>query len=164
MFYAGGDVTVDVLYKDTTFGNVLQLWSGSKAYDIVDGRNVGSHVTLTQAQLADMGIGLGDELQFGIHVLNTKQDFLIGPSNRNKDGLDHAYVRFGRFNTFVGFEDLYGGGDRDYNDQVFRFSGVVRIPPRFVVSNEIEPSVSEPAPAILLLTGIGLLGLAYRKK
>lgn len=169
LYYAGGDVTVDVLFKDTVYGQTLQLWSGSNAFDVADGSKTGTRVTLTQVQLEGMGIGIGDELRFGIHVLNTQQSFHLGPGSRNADGIDHAYVRLGRSSVTVGFEDLYGGGDRDYNDTIYRISGVTTTPhlasgPSAASSNNRPSSVPEPAGALLLLTGAALLGYAIRKR
>ena len=164
MYYAGGNLTIEVLHSDTVYGEVLRLWSGETAYDVADGSQIGSTVTLTQAQLAGMGIGVGDELRFGIRVLNTNHDFLVGPGSRNLDGLDHAYVRFGKSGASVGFEDLYGGGDRDYNDTIFRFTGVTASPTSIGRAPGATTSVPAPAPVVLLLVGIGALGYAYRKR
>ena len=166
LFYAGGDVTINVLHSDTAYDEVLQLRSAVSVLDVGYASKVGSTITLTQQQLADLGIGLGDELQFGLHVLNTNQNFLIGPGTRNIDGLDHAYVRQGRSNVFVAFEDLLGGGDRDYNDVVFRFSGVTTNYTRPVLPRPDARigSASAPTGLALMLTGIGLLALANRKR
>jgi hypothetical protein len=159
LFYAGGDVTVDVVYHDTTFSEFLQLWTGTSAIDLADAGQTGTHVTLTQQQLADMGIKEGDELMFGIHVANANRDYLLGPGSRNSDGIDHAYIRSGGTNIYAGFEDLYGGGDRDYNDTVLRFSGVRTNSP-----NASPTSAPEPASIFILISGVGLLGLAYRRR
>jgi hypothetical protein len=165
-YYAGGDVTVDLLHRDTVYDEVLQLRSGTTLLDLVHSSQVGSKVTLTQQQLAAMGIAVGDELQFGIHVLNTKQDFALGPGSRNVDGLDHAYVRTGRGGFYVGFEDLLGGGDRDYNDTIFRFTGVSTTRPQFATTTEPdhERTLPEPASLVLVLSGIAVLGFAYRRR
>jgi PEP-CTERM motif/Domain of unknown function (DUF4114) len=72
--------------------------------------------------------------------------------------------------VYAGFEDLYGGGDRDYNDTVFRFTGVSTsatqqtIAPAPTSSPDAAPGVPEPATLFLMLTGIGALGIAYRKR
>ena len=166
LFYAGGDVTIDVLHSDTAYDEVLQLRSAVSVLDVAYSSKVGSKFTLTQQELAALGIGLGDELQFGLHVLNTNQNFLIGPGSRNVDGLDHAYVRGGRSNVFVAFEDLLGGGDRDYNDVVFRFSGVTTSYTRPVLtrSDSRIGTASAPTGLFLMLSGIGLLALAHRRR
>lgn len=165
LYYAGGDVTIDVLHSDSAYDEVLQLRSGSSILDVAFGSQVGSSVTLTSQQLADLGIGVGDELQFGIHVVNTDQSFVLGPGSRNVDGLDHAYVRTGRGSVYVGWEDLLNGGDRDYNDTIFRFSGVTTSTPHFGVAPAgAASSVPEPAALLLVLSGIGILGFAYRRR
>ena len=61
---------------------------------------------------------------FGIHVLNTGDDFRMGPASRNADNQFHDQVEtFEAGRARVGFEDLFGGGDRDYNDNMFEFRG-----------------------------------------
>ena len=48
----------------------------------------------------------------------------MGPASRNPDGIAHADVTETGARTFlVGFEDVFGGGDRDYDDNVFQFTG-----------------------------------------
>jgi hypothetical protein len=65
----------------------------------------------------------GEELVFGI-VMPDHQTFLMGPASRNPDGIAHAEVTESGVRTFlVGFEDQFGGGDRDYDDNVFQFTG-----------------------------------------
>ena len=169
LYYTGGDVTIDVLHYDTIYGETLQLRMGDKVIDVADCSLIGSHVTLTQQQLVALGITRGDELQFGVHVKNTNQTYAMGPGTRNSDGIDHAYLRAGRGGVYAGFEDLYGGGDRDYNDTVFRFTGVSTAPvPQITFAPaptpDRSPAVPEPATVGLLLTGIGALGIAYRKR
>ena len=50
--------------------------------------------------------------------------FYSGDGSRNPDGIAHAVVDSRQNQAQVGFEDLFGGGDRDYNDLVFSFSNV----------------------------------------
>ncbi len=93
------------------------------------------------------GFTPGDELIFGIFVQNTGYTYYIGPPENNPDNALH--VRFfdtggGFYQIGVGFEDLYGGGDEDYQDIFFQVRGV---------------STVVPEPATVLLLASGLLGL-----
>jgi PEP-CTERM motif len=103
--------------------------------------------------LLDSFIDTGDELVFGSFVTNTSDVFKMGPGARNADGLIHAAVdpsaRAGWLR--VGFEDLLGGGDRDYDDNVFDFRGGLRS--------------TVPEPSSLALIGMAMLaaGVARRK-
>jgi hypothetical protein len=93
-----------------------------------------------------MGYTVGQELVFGIYVQNTGDTFRMGPGFRNPDGIPHANVvdiGGGAFN--VGFEDLFGGGDRDYDDNVFKFEGGVAPNP-----NQ-PPDCSQAAPSVATL-------------
>lgn len=168
LYYTGGDVTIEVLHSRTVFDEVLQLRSALGVIDIANGSQTGSLQTLTAAQLAGMGIGVGDELQFGIHVNNTGHDFVLGSGDRNADGIAHAYVRSSPANTYyVGFEDLFGGGDRDFNDTIFRFSGGMSTTASQVAVSEAAVSTGaapEPASLMLLLPGAGLLAFGFRKR
>lgn len=166
IIYSGGDVTIDVLHSDTAYDEVLQLRSALSILDVGTNSKVGSSFTLTQQDLAALGFKAGDELQFGLHVVNTNHDFLVGPGDRNADGLDHAIVREGRANVYLAFEDLMGGGDRDYNDTVFRFSGVTSNYQRPVLPrpDARTGSASAPTGIAMMLTGIGLLALTHRRR
>ncbi len=96
----------------------------------------------------------GEELVFGIYVNNTGNEFFTGDGSRNPDGIAHVYVDEdfsynGQSATYVGFEDLLGGGDRDYDDLMFAFTNT---------------KTSVPEPSMLCLLGIGLLSLCMRRK
>lgn len=67
------------------------------------------------------------ELAFGIDIMDTGEHWQSGPGNRNSDGVVHGAVTYeGNCSWLMGFEDLTGGGDRDYNDVVLRVEGQLR--------------------------------------
>ena len=69
---------------------------------------------------------VGTELVFAIDVLNTGDHWQSGPADRNADLVAHVAVTYeGDCSWLMGFEDLYGGGDLDYNDVVFRIEGLL---------------------------------------
>lgn len=67
------------------------------------------------------------ELIFGVDILDTGEHWQSGPSSRNSDGVEHVAVTYeGSCSWLIGFEDLTGGGDLDYNDVVMRVQGMLR--------------------------------------
>lgn len=151
LFWAGGDVTIVVQSSSAGFLSQLRLYSTIPdifiAFNAPNGNPAGTTVTLTNAQL-DVDHNIGDELVFGIFVTNTGDTFKLGPSSRNADSEIHGAIdNLGGGVLRVGFEDLFGGGDRDYDDNVFDFRGGVR-------TNAV------PEPGSLALAGLALLGAA----
>lgn len=70
----------------------------------------------------------GTELTFGINVRNTGDHFQSGPASRNADGVTHVAVTYaGQCTWTIGFEDLWGGGDQDYNDVELRIEGRLHV-------------------------------------
>jgi hypothetical protein len=90
----------------------------------------------------------GTELEFQIHVLNTGHTWYSGEATRNADGLAHSAVinDWSPGQTLVGFEDLLGGGDMDYDDLAFSLTNVT--------------GQAIPEPGTLALVGLGLIALA----
>lgn len=105
----------------------------------------------------------GTELNFRLEVQNTGNVFFTGAGANNIDGIAHATVEnIGTNLTQVGFEDLLGGGDKDYNDLVFQFSNTETA--AIVHQGKL---LTNPEPATIILFGTGLLGLGawrLRKK
>ncbi len=126
LYSSGGLVEVEV--RPASAGLTSELWllePGPETF-IATNREVGKIVEIGP-------FAAGDELIFGIRVRGN--EFRMGPAERNPDGIIHAQVEFleeGR--AIVGFEDLFGGGDRDYDDNVFEFRG------------EIAPEPPDPDP------------------
>lgn len=99
----------------------------------------------------------GEELVFGIVVQNTGYTYKMGPASRNPDSVFHAAVKDNGDGSFsVGFEDIYGGGDADYNDNVFKFEGCIEP----IVAVDDAATTAEDAPAnIGVLANDGGVGI-----
>ncbi|MBU3078628.1 DUF4114 domain-containing protein [Sphingomonas sp. XMGL2] len=63
--------------------------------------------------------------------------------------------------TFLGFEDLNGGGDLNYNDLTFVFTNVTAGRPD---AGGGAGAVPEPATWATMLLGFGLVGLLVRNR
>jgi hypothetical protein len=118
LFATGG--TVDIVVQPGTAGYASQLFlrrADGTRNNVALNTEVGKQVTVGP-------FPAGKELVFGITVLNGGQTFFVGPASRNPDGIAHADVTETGVRTFlVGFEDQFGGGDLDYDDNVFQFTG-----------------------------------------
>ncbi len=123
-------------------------------------------------QTSDMGdyvnlgyVNAGDILTFQLKVLDTG-DIWNSNSAFNADGMNHVYstgfsgdMALGvPAGTYVGFEDIYGGGDFDYNDQAFIFTNISTL-----AEKHISP-VPEPETYAMLLIGLGLVAFTVRSR
>jgi hypothetical protein len=149
IYYEGGDVRVTVLPYSAAYTSQLVLFSTPSPLVIATNSQVGQ--TFDLGNLTSLyGIAPGSELIFGIHVLNTGDTFKMGPGGRNPDGVEHVLVDYaedpGGDVALLSFEDLFGGGDRDYNDAIFQIAGGIGL-----------ARVSAPASLIFLLFGFAAL-------
>jgi hypothetical protein len=151
-------------------GNVVAWFAGQSAgYTSVLGltvngvdsgvRGLNNHATPLGGALDFGRVGAGSALTFYIDVLTTGDRFFSNPA-LNADGQQHIWstpYAGGEFQIpaglFVGFEDLRGGGDRDYDDLSFVFTNV-----------GAKNVVPEPATWMMLIAGFGLVGLAIRRR
>ena len=125
----------------------------------------------------DRPLNVGDWANIGSMKAGTNLDFLLrandinggiyapdknsGPKGvwslnqaLNPDGLQHAIAYYYKDYLVLGFEDLWGGGDKDYNDTVFAID-IGKENARYVAG--VTP-VPEPS-ATMALLGIAGLGL-----
>lgn len=129
LYSTGGEVTVEVLAASAGLTSQLWLLEPEKV-SLASNREVGRSVVVGPYPQ-------GTELVFGIRVQG--HEFRLGAGERNPDGQPHAVVDFGPDGcAVVGFEDLYGGGDRDYDDNRFLFCGAI-------ASEPVEEEPSPPA-------------------
>jgi hypothetical protein len=101
----------------------------------------------------------GTELVFRLEVQNTGETFYTGT------GINTAVENLGEGSSRVGFEDVAGGGDRDYNDLVFDFTNTAATSTGGSQTN--GGNIANPEPSTIILFGSGLLGLGawrLRKK
>lgn len=122
LFSTGAPLEVEVLPAEAGITSQLWLFSPEPATRIATNRQAGEVFQLGS-------FPTGSELVFGIAYDNVQ--LKMGPASRNPDNIVHDIVTpVGAGVYDVGFEDLVGGGDRDYNDNRFEFrGGVSAMPP-----------------------------------
>lgn len=118
-------------------------------------RHISNHVAKLGEMTTFGWYEAGTELTFKLFVHDTGDTFYSN-TVMNPDGMEHARAfQFALPNgtlsaftpvIFMGFEDLLGGGDMDFNDSMAMFSNVIMVP------------VPEPSSVAMLLAGLGLLG------
>lgn len=153
VFAGGGAITIRFEGSDAGYNSNLELWIGGIN---VSGSIFPNHATAVGTTFNVPGtFTAGQLLDIQLHVANTGNVWHTGSGAGNADGIAHANVIYnfggdvGR--TYVGFEDMYGGGDLDYNDHMFSFTNTVS-------------AVPEPESLALMLAGMGVLGAVVRRK
>ena len=107
----GGNVEVEILPSVAGFTSELSFVSPGPTRFIGTNRDVGTVVNLGS-------FPAGTELVFSIYVRETQRTFYSGPGSNNPDGLGHGDVTCLNKKARIGFEDQYGGGDRNYADLI----------------------------------------------
>ncbi|MBE2216117.1 MAG: DUF4114 domain-containing protein [Opitutaceae bacterium] len=141
------DSEVHVTFEGYSAGYTSQLFLQNPGNDL--GMLFVNKTTAVGSTIALGTFAAGTELIFRLFVVPTGQNFLTGDALRNSDNIAHAYIETIGNKTFVGFEDIWGGGDRDYNDYMFS-----------VTANPVPDSAATGA---LLVLGLGALALARRR-
>jgi hypothetical protein len=121
LFGIGKKVAVEILEAESAYTSEIRLVSPRPMVIGTDDQ------TGLVARLGRVASAV--ELVFAITVLDTGETFFTGPAERNPDDAIHAVATTngdGSFDVRVGFEDLSGDSDGDFNDVVFRVSHVAQ--------------------------------------
>jgi len=112
--------TITVTYLGTDAGYSSDLW----LYAPEEVRLARGHQSDVGHQVTLGPYARGTELIFGIFVNDTGDTWQSGEASRNSDGQVHGAITYNDDCSWaIGFEDLEGGGDRDYNDILLRVEG-----------------------------------------
>jgi hypothetical protein len=138
----GGPLQITFVSKTAAFSSDL-VFNGSVVFN---NQAASPGFTTTVA-----GPAAGAAADFSINVLTTGNTFLTGLAALNADGLVHAVLMMNADGSImVGFEDLFGGGDLDFDDLVFKVTELSEVP--------------VPGALALMLTGLAGFGVARRRK
>jgi len=141
---SSGAVTLRYLGFEAAYTNTLWLHSPLHTGPIFVNK------TTPIGSVFELGVfPSGTPLTFSIFVHDTGHTFFSGPADSNPDDTAHALIDYVSLDLAnVGFEDLFNGGDKDYNDL------------RFSVANVGLSQVPEPSALALVIGGLALAGLS----
>ena len=113
------DVVVTAVGYDAGHRHELYAVIDGQATELFDSSDIGAQVNLGKYPA-------GTLVQFRLDNLTTGISYFTGPAGENPDDTAHANLCPTDDPDVMefGFEDLWGGGDLDYNDCMFTVSGV----------------------------------------
>jgi hypothetical protein len=152
IYYYGGPLQIEILSEDASYTSQIYLHLQTNAGEMFLGNSTDTGLVINFDDPAAVGLNPGQEFILGIHVVNTGNDFVMGSGFDNPDGIPHAKVNY-VYNhvAIIGFEDLFGGGDLDYDDARIRVTGDIGIE-------------KIPEPSTMLLFGSGLASLLFFRR
>ena len=140
-----GDVMLTFISKEAAHSSDLFLSGSSNV--ILNNQNTNPGQTFNLGSFV-----AGTKIAFEIFNKTDGFSFFTGLPSGNIDNTLHAFFRLISEDTIqISFEDLLGGGDKDYDDLVFKISNV-----KLGLAGNI-PAVPEPATYLLMLTGLLLV-------
>jgi hypothetical protein len=157
-----GDVTVYFYGSSADYSSEITLLLNSQVIDASTAFFLPNHSSAYGAAATFNNVKAGDILVFVLKITTGTPGLLFySDPARNSDSLQHVYSAdfagdaFIPAGKYVAFEDIVGGGDKDYNDHQFVFTNVS------IGGGEPVP---EPGSTLLLL-GIGFvpIALGYRR-
>lgn len=124
LFVADSTSPITVTYVGTDAGYTNELWL---LYPFEQHLATG-HQT-PENTVVDLGTFVaGQELFFQLYVRDTGHYYYSGPPDRNPDNKTHAAISYlGDCQWLVGFEDMYNGGDQDFDDILMILSGELQL-------------------------------------
>lgn len=146
-----GEVFLTFLSKEAGYSDDLYLVGTA-------GKILNNQTAMLNQQFSIGSFKAGTELIFSLFANDISTAFYSGKAQYNLDGISHtAYKTESNNSVIVGFEDLFNGGDKDYDDLVFSLSNVS-------ANKLVITQVPEPETYAMFLTGLFLLGLTRRRK
>lgn len=145
-----GEVILTFLSKSAAYSNDLYLQGTPDSV-------LNNQTTLPGTQFSLGTFQAGAELAFTMFVKNTGFAYYTGSASFNPDNFMHAaYDVTSGQSLNIGFEDLFNGGDKDYDDLVFSLNNV-RV-------GTLVTAVPEPEAYSMLAAGLLLIGFAKRRQ
>jgi hypothetical protein len=138
LFATGGDITVRFEGSSAGYDSLISVNGGPQIFP--------NHTTGFGTEVNLGNFAAGTALDVVLHVLTTGLQFHSGAGALNIDAMPHALVNQTAGRTYVSFEDIAGGGDKDYNDHKFSFTNVS------------VTAVPEASTVAMMLAGLGVLG------
>ncbi len=145
-----GEVILTFLSKTAAYSNDLYLQGMPDSI-------LNNQTATPGAQYSLGSFQAGAELAFTLFVKNTGFAYYTGNASLNPDNFIHAaYDITSGQSLNIGFEDLFNGGDKDYDDLVFSLTNV-RV-------GSLVTAVPEPETYGMLAAGLLMIGFAKRRK